>query len=85
MDGFLWAEWPDALAYYWGTKPYPSPDPNKIKGVPTPTPYPVKTQPPDPPVPSWVMNTLSYMDYRNIPNYWEYARSYTLCDYFFPH
>ena len=83
MDGFLWAEWPDALAYYWGAKSYPTPDPNKIKGVPTPTPYPVKTEPPDPPVPSWVMNTLSYMDYRNIPNYWEYARSYTLCDYFF--
>ena len=33
--------------------------------------------------PSWVHYTLSYMDYHVIPNYWEYARKYTLCDNFF--
>jgi phospholipase C len=33
--------------------------------------------------PAWVNYTLSYMDYTNIPNYWEYARKYTLCDAFF--
>jgi phospholipase C len=33
--------------------------------------------------PSWVINTISYLDYTVIPNYWEYARKYTLCDAFF--
>jgi phospholipase C len=31
----------------------------------------------------WVKYTLSYMDERNIPNYWEYAQKFTLCDNFF--
>jgi phospholipase C len=35
------------------------------------------------PPPPWVLNTLSYYDYHEIPNYWEYARRYTLCDNFF--
>jgi phospholipase C len=33
--------------------------------------------------PSWVQYTLSYMDYNVIPNYWDYARKFTLCDNFF--
>ena len=83
MDGFIWAEWPRALSYYGGTKPFPTPDPNKIQGIPTPTPSPARTKPPTHPPPGWVLNTLSYMDYTQIPNYWDYARKYTLCDYFF--
>ncbi|HXM04344.1 MAG TPA: alkaline phosphatase family protein [Chthoniobacterales bacterium] len=35
------------------------------------------------PVPGYVKQTLAYMDYHEIPNYWEYAREYTLCDLFF--
>ena len=41
MDGFVWAEWPDALRYYWGAKPVPTPEPDKVQGIsasPTPTP-----------------------------------------------
>jgi phospholipase C len=83
MDGFVWAEWLQALSYYWGAKPYPTPDPNKIQGIPTPTPPQAKTTPPSDPPPSWALNTLSYMDYTQIPNYWDYARKYSLCDYFF--
>jgi phospholipase C len=33
--------------------------------------------------PSWVLETLSYMDGTVIPNYWTYAQNYTLCDAFF--
>jgi phospholipase C len=33
--------------------------------------------------PSWVKYTLSYVDSSVIPNYWEYAQKYTLCDAFF--
>lgn len=33
--------------------------------------------------PDWVRNTLSYYDWHEIPNYWEYARQFTLCDNFF--
>ena len=33
--------------------------------------------------PTWVRNAISYYDYRILPNYWEYARKYTLCDMFF--
>jgi phospholipase C len=36
--------------------------------------------------PSWVIYTMSYMDYMDyneIPNYWEYAMKFTLCDDFF--
>ena len=39
--------------------------------------------PPAGPTPPWVKNTLSYYDYREIPNYWDYARHFTLCDNFF--
>ena len=39
--------------------------------------------PPRLPTPEWVLNTVSYYDWREIPNYWEYARRYTLCDHFF--
>jgi phospholipase C len=84
MDGFVWAEWPDALRYYWRAKPIPTPDPEDIQGMPTPTPFgPPPSQPPPPPPPSWVLNTLSYMNYTQIPNYWDYARNYVLCDRFF--
>ena len=33
--------------------------------------------------PSWTDWAISYVDYHVIPNYWEYARKYTLCDAFF--
>jgi phospholipase C len=33
--------------------------------------------------PSWVIYSISYMDSGVIPNYWEYARKFTLCDEFF--
>ena len=33
--------------------------------------------------PSWVIYAISYVDFTIIPNYWEYARKYTLCDEFF--
>jgi phospholipase C len=33
--------------------------------------------------PSWVKYTLGYMDNTIIPNYWEYAHEFTLCDAFF--
>ncbi|HVB28591.1 MAG TPA: alkaline phosphatase family protein [Terriglobia bacterium] len=39
--------------------------------------------PPPGPPPAWVLNTLSYYDWHEIPNYWEYARRFTLCDNFF--
>ncbi len=39
--------------------------------------------PPAGPTPAWVNNTLSYYDWHEVPNYWEYARRFTLCDNFF--
>ena len=36
------------------------------------------SQPRAGPTPDWVLNTLSYYDWHEIPNYWEYARRYTL-------
>ncbi len=33
--------------------------------------------------PAWVKNTVSYYDWHEIPNYWDYARRFTLCDNFF--
>lgn len=41
------------------------------------------TAPPTGPPPPWIKNTLSYYDWHEIPNYWEYARRFTLCDNFF--
>ncbi len=38
---------------------------------------------PNGPPPAWVLNTLSYYDWHEIPNYWDYARRFTLCDNFF--
>ena len=95
MDGFLWAEWPEALAFYWkGTLPTIDPeDIMPIGGAPQsgageavvagqlPTVHPA--HPPAGPTPEWVINTLSYYDWHEIPNYWEYARRYVLCDAFF--
>jgi phospholipase C len=116
MDGFLWAEWPQALAFYWkGTLPKPDPedimpvnlsskqggggvsrllvrarrliqrfDADHDKAVVAgqlPTVHPA--HPPNGPTPDWVINTLSYYDWHEIPNYWEYARRYVLCDAFF--
>jgi phospholipase C len=46
-------------------------------------PEPIPPGLPAGPPPSWVLNTLSYMDFHEIPNYWEYARKFTLCDHFF--
>ena len=49
--------------------------------------FAAEPQPSQPPPiserPAWVRYTLAYMDYHEIPNYWEYARRFTLCDYFF--
>jgi phospholipase C len=116
MDGFLWAEWPQALAFYWkGTLPKPDPedimpvnlsskqggggvsrllvrarrwiqrfDADHDKAVVAgqlPTVHPAHL--PNGPTPDWVINTLSYYDWHEIPNYWEYARRYVLCDAFF--
>jgi phospholipase C len=36
-----------------------------------------------PKAPAWTKWTISYMDHSIIPNYWEYAQKYTLCDAFF--
>jgi phospholipase C len=113
---FLWAEWPEALAFYW-TGTLPKPDPEDIMPVnlsskqggggvsrllvrarrliqrfdadhdkavvagQLPTVHP--GDPPNGPTPDWVINTLSYYDWHEIPNYWEYARRYVLCDAFF--
>jgi len=119
MDGFLWAEWPKALNFYWKGK-LPEVDPEDIVpaeesaemakqdlananggrrkigqaaatdekeaenagNMPTVGQGGVGTPPPLPP-PAWVHNTLSYYDWHEIPNYWEYARRFTLCDHFF--
>ncbi len=102
MDGFLWAEWPAALAYYW-KGPLPLPDPDDVHPFPgledaSPPPAPAKKAAaagvkagvpggkkvkPEGPPPDWVRYTLSCYDWHEIPNYWEYARHYTLCDKFF--
>lgn len=48
----------------------------------TPTPSP--TGSPNPAdIPKWAKYALSYVDGSVIPNYWEYASSFTLCDAFF--
>jgi phospholipase C len=123
MDGFIYGEWPQALAYYWGGKPVPTPIPGLVNLPPrnklskraassasatteqilSPHGFAddedddapnveeeneaalasASVSAPSGPVPSWVRYTLAYMDYHEIPNYWEYARKYTLCDYFF--
>jgi hypothetical protein len=115
MDGFVLAEWPEALKYYWGSKPVPTPDPNKVhphKGARrtvTPAQEVISpngfvddededapdveeqnaalaappTEPPQGAPPPWVLHTLAYMDHHEIPNYWDYAQKFTLCDYFF--
>lgn len=46
-----------------------------------PTTHPARA--PSGPTPDWVTKTLSYYDWHEIPNYWEYARRYVLCDAFF--
>ena len=98
MDGFLWAEWPRALRYYWrGEIPKTNPEEitpvEDMHGGRAPMFIPnvrngqlVGKKPTSPPVgrpPDWVLNTVSYYDYHEIPNYWDYARRYTLCDRFF--
>ena len=39
--------------------------------------------PPKTPTPEYVLNTLSYYDWHELPNCWEYARRFVLCDRFF--
>lgn len=46
-----------------------------------PTSHPAEA--PAGPTPDWVRNTLSYYDWHEIPNYWDYARHFVLCDAFF--
>jgi phospholipase C len=46
------------------------------QAVPSATPNPADR-------PKWVLDSISYMDDTIIPNYWDYARKYTLCDEFF--
>jgi phospholipase C len=118
MDGFIRAEWPMALAYFW-KGPLPTVDPEDIlplddnpelvrqdqaqanyaggrrrrrRGRAQPEseaeaagrlPTRHRAAPPPGPPPGWVTNTLSYYDWHEIPNYWEYARRFTLCDAFF--
>jgi phospholipase C len=107
MDGFLWAEWSQALAFYWrGTLPTLDPEDvipaderagkrgmwafrharqrhedEAVQSGQLPTRHP--GHPPSGPTPAWVVNTLSYYDWHEIPNYWEYARRFVLCDRFF--
>jgi phospholipase C len=124
MDGFFWAEWPQALHYYGKSIPLPTPIPGQAKLVRrgrklskattvntaqeilSPLGFAddededapdieernealMDTEPkaggtPNPSErPGWVETTLSYYDYTVIPNYWEYARKFTLCDEFF--
>ena len=95
MDGFLWAEWPLALRYYWkGELPQMDPELIHPKDAGSNSNQAAATQggqfnataqprKPSGATPAWVLNTLSYYDYHEIPNYWEYARNYTLCDRFF--
>ncbi len=104
MDGFLWAEWPEALEYYWKSQ-VPLPDPKLVHPQPEVEKasqrgekrgkkaevalkgkQPQKGRAAGPPAglpPEWVLSTLSYYDWHEIPNYWEYARRFTLCDNFF--
>ena len=101
MDGFLWAEWPEALRYYGKDTP-PQPDPAAVQPVSGAPDEPVRARkkgaavatkggqglgrrntPPEGEPPEWVRYTISYYDWREIPNYWEYARRFTLCDNFF--
>lgn len=104
MDGFLWAEWPRALRYYWRGS-VPRPNPALVHPVPAGQRrgrhFGRRTQmrgaeragrfrrfhrarrPPQGRPPGWVLNTLGYYDWRDIPNYWEYAHRFTLCDNFF--
>jgi phospholipase C len=112
MDGFLWAEWPEALRFYWGAKPVPTPIPGLVESVSISAPPVVRALSPNgaaddedesaPDIeeqtataltpaaaptlgsrPPWVLDTLGYLDFHEIPNYWEYARRFTLCDFFF--
>ena len=87
MDGFLWAEWPAALRYYWDGNLVPDLDEDEIHPVPgagaAERTIPDRAVPPAGPAPDWVKYTLSYYDYHEIPNYWEYARRFTLCDAFY--
>jgi phospholipase C len=128
MDGFLYAEYPKALAFYWKGK-LPEVDPEDIipkdetaemaredlerantgrkraganaaaaVAATEPTNGEKEAEdagkapgmgqggvgrPPKFPPPNWVLNTVSYIDYHEIPNYLEYARRFTLCDAFF--
>ncbi len=99
MDGFLWAEWPAALRYYWSGS-IPQIDENLIHPKDPPENNKGRRQEraatrggrfdsgapaakPSGKPPAWVLFTASYYDYHEIPNYWEYARSFTLCDNFF--
>lgn len=122
MDGFLWAEWPAAMRFYWKGQ-LPGVDPEDIvpsdeneqaverdlknansarRGLPrggdgegaaeaggqAASTRPAMGlggvgAPPRLPPPRWVINTVSYYDWHEIPNYWEYARRFTLCDHFF--
>jgi phospholipase C len=82
MDGFYWSAYIESAAYYGQSITVPQPDPNLVQIAPTPTPTP--TPPNSPPKqPSWAINALSYYDSTVIPNYWNYAQNYTLCDNFF--
>jgi phospholipase C len=117
MDGFIRAEWPMALGFYW-KGPLPTVDPEDVLPLDDDPELVKKDQdlanagrrragrrknaaaeaeataagnlptrhlsaPPPGPPPGWVTNTMSYYDWHEIPNYWEYARKFTLCDAFF--
>ncbi len=101
MDGFLWAEWPRALHFYWhGTVPRPNPalvhphtTARRRRGRRVPRQREAERfgyfrdrlarTPPRGRPPQWVLNTMGYYNWRDIPNYWEYAHRFTLCDDFF--
>jgi phospholipase C len=82
MDGFYWSAYRQSVAYYAQGIAIPQPNPKLVQIVPTPTPTP--TPPGTPPKqPSYAINAVSYYDSTFIPNYWNYAQHYTLCDNFF--
>ena len=82
MDGFYWSAYKPSVAYYGRRITIPQPDSKLVQIVPTPTPTPAPPSRP-PKQPSWAINAVSYYDSTSIPNYWNYAQHYTLCDNFF--
>jgi phospholipase C len=87
MDGFYWTAARESMLYYGHGIVTPKPNPSVVKITPVSSPSPApkaKSASSSPPKqPSWVVNCASYYDNTIIPNYWNYAKNFTLCDNFF--